>query len=355
MPLPDIPSDFSENLKIVRQSRIAQNVVFVGGLGACGKTMLTPIVGSLERVEIQKYNYAIEHICTLHYLGRMNDDVATTLIQIQADLDIYNMMMSRETNFRFKDLSSIFKNPGTGRYICRLFQSGDENVPERIEKQKPILHITMHDLMQRAGTLLMALNESVKFINLVRHPLYMIKQWYVYCDALLDKTNDREFSIWYQYQGRSIPWFAFGWEEKYLSSNKMDKVIYLIENHLKHCEGVYNSLSERQKSQILTLSFEKFVLDPFPHMQQIEQLLGTHMTPLTYKEMKKQKVPRKRIADGISRPIYKKYGWKPSQKEVDERQELRIRREFAMQHASREAMEVLDRLSLNYEKRWNIL
>ena len=105
----------------------------------------------------------------------------------------------------------------------------------------------------------------------------------------------------------------------------------------------------------MTIPFEKFVLDPLPYMKQTEQLLQTHMTPLTHKDMKRQNVPRNKISEGVSLPIYKKYGWVPPKKNSDEKRELEVRREFAIQHASREAMDVLDRLCQDYEKRWDIL
>ena len=355
MPLPNIARQMADAIKVERQAHMAQEVVFVGGLGGCGKTMLTPIIGSLERVEIQKYNYVIEHVCTLHYLGRIADDVASALIQLQVDLDLYNMMMSREVNFRFSDLSSVFKNPGVWRYLRRLFQAGDEKVPERIRQQRPILHITMHDLLQRASTLQMALQKKVRFIHLVRHPLYMIKQLYVNFDTLLDIKDEREFSIWVQYREHRLPWFVKGWEEKYLAASKMDKAVYLLERHWDDCDWVYRAFSEEQKRQILTIPFERFVLEPWPYMKQIETLLGTSMTSSTYRQMKRQKVPRKKLADGVNLPIYMKYGWEHPQRESDEREELGVRREFARKHASQEAMDVLDRLSSDYENRWGAL
>ncbi|OGQ05098.1 MAG: hypothetical protein A3F82_02290 [Deltaproteobacteria bacterium RIFCSPLOWO2_12_FULL_44_12] len=351
MPLPDIGRQIAEEIKIGRQARMAQEVVFVGGLGGCGKTMLTPIIGSLERVEIQKYNYVIEHVCTLHSLDRIDDDVATTLIQMQVDLDIYNMMMSRETNFRFQDLSSIFKNPGTWRYLRRLFQAGDDAIPDRIQSERPILHITMHDLMQRAGILFLALHDQVRFINLVRHPLYMVKQWYVNFDTLFDAKSSREFSIWYEYRGENLPWFVREWEEKYIAASKMDKMIWLLARHLEHCDRVYHSIPHHQTSQILTIPFEHFVLDPWPYMKQIEKLLGVHMTRRTYKEMKRQKVPRKMIAEGIDLPIYRKYGWEPP-KTLTEIEEMNRRREFVAKEASHQAMETLDRLCQEYERQY---
>lgn len=336
--------------QVIRKIRLAEKVVFVGGLGGCGKTMLTPIIGSFDRVEIQKYDYTIEHVCTLHYLGKISDDVASTMIRLQVDLDLYNMMMSRETNFRWKDLSSVFTNPGKWRYIWRLFLNGDENVIPRIEKEKPILNITMHDLVQRIPTLWMALEERASFIVMVRHPLYMIKQWMVNAEQFFGReVNPRDFNIHYQYGAYSLNWFVHGWEEKYLgTNNNMDRVIYLLESHIKNCNRVMVSLSESQRGGVLLIPFEIFVLNPYPYLDQVQTLLGSKTTPLTYKELKKQSVPRKMIADGIGIPVYKKYGWEPSNSN-DEREEFNQRREFARRYASKEGMDILDRLCTEYE------
>lgn len=337
----------TDRVKIVREPHILEKVVFVGGHPGCGKTMLTPIIGSFDRVEIQKFNYTIEHMCSLHLVGKMESDATSTMIRMLTDLDIYNMMMSRETNFRFKDLSSIFKNPGTWRYIRRLFAAGDEKTVERIKKERPILQITTHNLLAISPPLFEALGDRLRIIELVRHPLYMIKQWHVYVD--LYGSDARDFTIWVDYKGQAVPFFAQGWEEKYVKSNSMDKVIYSIEHLMKLQEHVIQSLSESKKSQILVIPFEGFVLNPWPYLEKIEALLSTHITRRTLRELKRQKVPRKKIADGIGLSIYKKYGWRPSKKGTSEGEELSIRRDFAQKHASKEAMSVLDNLCAKYE------
>ena len=170
-------------------------------------------------------------------------------------------------------------------------------------------------------------------------------------DTLFDAKSSREFSIWYEYRGENLPWFVREWEEKYIAASKMDKMIWLLARHLEHCDRVYHSIPHHQTSQILTIPFEHFVLDPWPYMKQIEKLLGVHMTRRTYKEMKRQKVPRKMIAEGIDLPIYRKYGWEPP-KTLTEIEEMNRRREFVAKEASHQAMETLDRLCQEYERQY---
>ena len=68
------------------------------------------------------------------------------MIQYHLDLILYNQMMGREMNFRYADLSSAFKSFHKFKYFKRLFTTGDEVVPKRIEKEKPIVHLVTHCL-----------------------------------------------------------------------------------------------------------------------------------------------------------------------------------------------------------------
>ena len=73
------------------------------------------------------------------------------------------------------------------------------------------------------------------------------------------------------------------------------------------------------------------------------------MTALTRKELKRQKVPRKMIADGRNMPIYRQYGWNSAEKGANEADEPAQRRQFVAQQATPEAMDVLDQLCAEYE------
>ena len=108
------------NSKLIRNRHLAPKIIVIDGLPGCGKTMLSPIISALDRVEVMTFSYELEYILTLSYLGKITDDAANTMIRISTDLKLYNLMMSRETNFRPSDLSSIFKHKSPIRYIKRL-------------------------------------------------------------------------------------------------------------------------------------------------------------------------------------------------------------------------------------------
>lgn len=334
-------------VRVVRPPQLVERVVCVGGLSGCGKTMITAIVGSLDRVELQRFNYTIEYLCALRLLGRLDADASTTMIRMLADLDLYNLMMTRDINMRFSDISSIFRNPGTWRYLRRLFQPGDAASVERIWRERPILHLFLHNVLVNSPPLFEALGDAVRVVEVVRHPLHMLKAWHYYVDRY--GTDVRDFTIWFDYQGRSVPFFAQGWEEQFLRSNTMEKSIYAIAHLVRWGQRTLAQLPEVRQRQVMIIPFERFVFDPWSFLHQLETFLDTHVTALTRREMKRQRVPRARLADGRKLSIYRQYGWRPAEKCLTDGQQLQRLREFAAGEASAEALRVLDALCEEYD------
>ena len=118
-------------------------------------------------------------------------------------------------------------------------------------------------------------------------------------------------------------------------------------------EAFKSDFKKQYGNQILTIPFESFVLNPWSYMKNIESALKSKITHRTKRIMKKQKVPRDKISDGIPLKTYKRCGWEPPEKGLDEKQELGKRRQYAIEKgASKEAMEVLDRICQEYEKKY---
>ncbi len=332
---------------VIRRGHLAPKIVIVDGQGGCGKTMLSPIIGALERVELLSYLYEMEHICALRYLGKIDNDAAEAMVRLLTDLKLYNTMMGRDVNFRASDLSSALRAVAPYRYISRLFQKGDEEIPGRIKESQPILNLTTHNLLPFSGPVFDALGERVVFIEVVRHPLYMIKQQALNMERLLE--DPRNFTVHFQDKGRQVPYWTKGWEDIFVAANPVDKSIHGIDQLTR----LSRAAKERRDGQgIITVPFERFVLDPWPFLEKITMALGTSVNARTKAMMKKQKVPRVRIADGIALKIYQRCGWQPPQEGADEQRELEVRRQYVKAHASDQAMVVLDRICTDYERQY---
>ncbi len=341
----------SENIpQVSRSDTFVEKIVIVDGQGGCGKTMLAPIVSALDRVELLSYSYELEYICALRQLRRIDDDVATTMIRLLTDLKLYNSLMGRDTNFRFSDLSSVFNNALPWRYFKRIFSKGDEFVPERIAQERPILQLTTHTLLGISDPLFRSFGDRLVFIDAIRHPLYMIKQLVLMeMEGLLN--NKRNFGLHIKYQEKELPFYTHGWEELFIRSNSVEKAVYFIEHVVRTTEKVKKRVMDIYQAKIITVPFEQFVTNPWPHMNEIANALGTKITGTTHRMAEKQNVPRKMYADAIRLNIYKRCGWQPPTG-ADENKEFELRRDFARAKASPEAMRVLDEISIEYEEKY---
>tara|TARA_B100000029_G_C17604722_1_gene967029 strand:- start:96 stop:1145 length:1050 start_codon:yes stop_codon:yes gene_type:complete len=337
--------------KIIRKGYLAEKIIIVDGQPGCGKTMLSPIISSMDRVELISYAFEIEFICRLFYLNKIEKDAAVSMVRMLTDHKLYQTMMSRETNFRYSDISSVFKDPNPWRYFKRIFQEGDISVPEKIKKNKPILNLTTHDLLNMSLPIFEGLSDRVVFIEVIRHPLYMLIQQTLNFERLL--SNPRDIQVYIEHKGHEVPYFAYNWEEIFSSANSVERAIYAMQNYLQLKEKIKRELEERFLNKVITIPFEKFVLEPSSYINLIESSIGTVSTDKTVKIMKKQKVPRKKISDGIPLNIYKRCGWEPPDKSLTEKEELNKRREFAIHNnAGGKALEILDKISSLYESKY---
>ena len=331
---------------------MAEQILFVDGQAGCGKTLLSSVISALDRVELLTYAYEIEMICALYFLNKTSLEASCTQIKLLTDLKIYNLMMGRETNFRPSDLSSVFRYHNPINYFQRLFQPGDETVPNRITKNHPILNLATHDLLSVSEPIFYALKSRCVFIEVVRHPLYMIRQQKLNMKNLLG--NSRDFTVNIEYKSHSLPYYTSGWEEDFVKHSVIEKSIRCIYELTKRTKVTKTTLKKKFCAQILTIPFELFVLNPEPWMEKICKLLGTEITSATRNVMLQQNIPRSKIADGIPLDIYQRCGWQPPQKDASECDELSTRRSEIINNISKEAINLLDEICREYETTyWN--
>jgi hypothetical protein len=331
----------------VRRHELCEQIIIVDGIPGSGKTMLSPIIASLGRVEIANYAFEIEYVCRLYALGNMTIEATVAYIRMLVDNRLYTNMMSRDVNFRYADLSSVFNTPNRFRYFKRAFAPGDLSVLDSIAKEKPILNLTTHDLFQVSAPVFEALHSRLTFINVVRHPAFVVIQQLLNLERLLN--SPRDIQIYFDYQGFELPYFAAGWEELFLASNNIDRVILTI----WHQERLRKELVERNEfadhGNYVEVPFEKFVKNPSPYLESILKVTKTKRSPKTSSVIKGQKVPRKNVVDGVPLEIYRRCGWEPPEKGLTEMEECEKRRQFIVnQGASSRGLEIFDQMSEDY-------
>ena len=119
-------------------------------------------------------------------------------------------------------------------------------------------------------------------------------------------NSERDFNLYFNREGKRLPYFFHSQEEKLLKANPIEKVIYFLEWFRKNT--LKNQLSDYGK-YYYELTFESFVGNPFPHLEEIESRLRTKKTKLTTGILKREKIPRKVLSHGRDLPIYRRVNW----------------------------------------------
>jgi len=325
----------------IRKNKLCNQIAFVDGMWGTGKSILAPILGSYVRVEKQTINHNFEYLCTLEKYGGIDKSNAKVIIQLMADVALFNSMISREINLRPADDSGIINNPNGWLYIKRLFKTGGNNIVKEIEQSNPILHVMSHNILQVSRLLFESFGSKVKLFVMVRHPVYMAEHWYNYIDRV---GNDlREFTLACGNAG-NIPWFAEN-IDSYLQMQTMDKVIFSIAELSSMQNKMLSEFEEKAREQVLLIPFESFVLKPDIWLERTAYILGTRITAATAKMLKKQKCPRPVIHAGKG---HKGYGFNRKTRKLSESDDYERRIEFIREKATSEALEVLGRISSKY-------
>jgi len=105
-----------------RKENLLDNFVLVDGIARCGKSLVSPILSSLERVEIERVEGIFDFVSVSHYFGGMSEECAINLLRSVADGFIYDSYLSRNANFRWSDPLVLLKGLNKFWFLNQCFQ-----------------------------------------------------------------------------------------------------------------------------------------------------------------------------------------------------------------------------------------
>jgi hypothetical protein len=339
-----------QTYKLSREKNFGCQIVFTDGLSGTGKTALFNIINSLGRVETVRFDHIYEYLCAMKYLKRVNDDVIASLMQLNMDRTLNNVMLSRQVNFRPADNSSVLSGLNRNKYLSRLFEPESELTLEKINQERPIVHIMSHSLLGISQPLFEVFNNRITLIEIERHPVNLIPAWVSYIDRY--GTDPFELTVCFRYNNKDLPWFSKGWEKEYLKSNTYDKAIRAFNyfNSLK--KTFFNESPKQITNRIIQIPFEKYVINPFPYIEQIENKLKITRNKDIHSILNQQKMPRKTYSDIPSDKSYEKYNnftIEDGTTEDDIKDEIWVE---VNDHASAECKKMLRKLVKNYNVKY---
>ena len=292
-------------------------IIFIDGLWGTGKSLLSPIISGMNLVEKVRVEIFYEQIGILLSLNKITEDAAKILIQNRADNNLYDGILGREVNFRLFDDTGVFNNPNPFRYIKRQFIK-DVNIQNTFN-EKIALSLMGHMNILNLDILIESFGERLKFIEVVRHPVYMFNHWVSYLERFSDP---KIFIISNFYKNSKIPWFAFDWAKEYVSLNIYDRtlksIIYTSNLMLKIIKK-----NKLKNDLFLAVSFESLVFDTEKELKKLEIFLGRKYPHNIKTLLKKQRIPRKTLSSGLGKA---KYSW--NEGSLDEEKDYRKKWNF---------------------------
>ena len=343
---------------LYKKLHLAKKVVIVDGMIGGGKNLMSSIVSSLPSVEMWLHKPKIEQICMLHYYGHISLEAAKTLIKVWIDEETFNQSISRDTNFKPSDHSSVFHDSKPLRYFRRLFRSPSEG-EKTIKKEMPTLNLMTHVNTSYAKPLFEALEESLIYIKIARHPMstYMIKHnidWIKKWESngrfgnLMYKTLDNNSKQIY------LPLYAKKIEKEYFKANHADKAILLLDQWIRNDDSFIDEIKKTTKAKIYEIPYEKFVFEPLKYIDEIAKSLDVKLDKTTLKQMRKEKIPRTSLTDAPKSSVYSKIGWVKPKKNISLSENFAEGRLFVASLATPKGLELLDQLAEYYETRHSI-
>ena len=278
-------------MKLTEKESLIKNIVFISGLTRSGKSLMCPIISSFKNTEKVQMNHSLEPIPMLNYLGRIDDDTTKFLLQSGVNLAIYENSIGRNSNFRKDDLTSVWKYSNPLEYLHRLIEPDGDIALSKLKLQNRAFPMMVHNGLWHSNIWFDAL-PNLKIIHMQRNPIEIIFSWMKKGYDGDFYSSDRTMIVTFQHKENYLPYYAFGWEEKYLSLNKVDRIIHMVK-HIRTChQDAYNKLENKYKERILFIRHEKITENPNKYVAKVSNLIGEDASKDTSSILLEENCPR---------------------------------------------------------------
>ena len=264
------------------------NVVIVTGSLNSGKSMVAPIVSSLNKVEHLRKLIEVDQVLHLTNLKKIKREVAYFFIRHYLDKSFYEQLIGRNLNYRVGDETSIFTAKNPIELKKRAFLKRGEHVIKKHVKDKTIFCMDTHDGMMLFH-LWREVNKKFKFINIFRNPIDTVNGCFnvgqgkieniLFNEIIMFKKNKNVFPLYYLNNYREYP-----------KKNTMDRVIDEVLFCLK--KEYLNYKKYKNDKNCLFIENEDFAVNPDRNISEICKFLKTKRSIFTKKIMKRENCPR---------------------------------------------------------------
>ena len=277
-------------IELLRENMV-DDIVFISGLTRSGKAILCPIVSSFEKVEKVNVNFFLEQVPQLEYTEMLSKETAQYLLRSGMNLMVYDNAIGRNANFRPDDYTSVWKYKDPMQYVQRLFSPDKDIVIDKLNKDKSIFSMMAHNALWHAELWFKAYPQ-LKIIHVQRNPVEIVYSWMGKKYGGDFYKNTRANIVTFNYKGVILPYYAYGWEDEYLSCKDTDKIILMVKKITKQHQISYNNLSQHLKKRVLFVKHHKIATDPDSALSEVLKFMGTTYSTSTPRILLEERCPR---------------------------------------------------------------
>jgi hypothetical protein len=271
------------------QENIARKLIFIDGITRCGKSLLTNIIPSLEKVEHIQFFTLLELVVPAVGFGTLDANYAKALLRLQLNELAYHVRLGRNVNFRSGDQSGVpnYKEPSV--YHDRLQRKEGEEIVQELRTSDAFLPFQTHDLMVNLDAL-NRLDVDYRMIALFRHPVDNVYSWWTRGWGDRFGSDPRAFTLTLDHGGQLLPWYCDGIQDEWVKANPMERCILaalnLVEKSVRQYEKAPN------KDAIHLMTFEDFTERTDEEMEKICKFLRINRTSRTAEFISAARCPR---------------------------------------------------------------
>lgn len=286
--------------------RPAGDVVFVDGTPGSGKSLLAPLVSSLEGVETWRVSEAIEVVVARQALGEISRDVARDILETIILADSLNSSLGRHVNLRLRDETGLLRNPRPLQTVLRLLLSPRKSIGPSADDHA--LVYATHDIAPNR-MLLQQLRVRSRFIRVTRRPLETLLH---HAHFLTRVEPARDFTTRLVSDGISVPWQAVEMDEDLLNECKdaVSLAASLITASAIRCTA------ESKADEILVIPFDAIIVSTGGVLDRIADFTGRVRTDSSNRMARSLGIPLRSVPfAGVSGS--ERYGWRRNLEESD--------------------------------------
>ena len=284
-------------IQFVRNHILAKNIAIIDGQSGTGKSLIGPIISSLNNCEHWLHDHIIEEIIILLKFKKISLDAARAIAGIQVDLDLYNLFIGRDVNFRNYDTSSVIYGGQDKIYSKRLKLKDGDQISKKIRSKNPFLLINTHHLLMSANFIQKVFfNRNLIFISISRDPITIINNFYKNNWEEKIFNNPRDFSLTLSKNQKDLnAWFLNKYEDKKMS---------FIEKYANFVIDYQKFQARFSHKNHILVNFEEFIKNPSKYIKIFEKKFGKK-TKITNQLLAKFELPRNNLRQNTERDFEK--------------------------------------------------